>query len=86
LIERNARVDELEVESQFNRIYQLVARLLFLSILVPWALPWSIFPGLDASRGWPVIGIQWVIGQGTFMVFALLTFYVYPIINVRMRK
>ena len=86
VLENKVDIDRQHTRSKFTKFYSFVTRLLFLLVLIPWALPWGIFPGLDASRGWPVIGIQWALAQGTFMVFALLTFYVYPQINVRIRK
>jgi hypothetical protein len=86
VLENNLSVDRQDIGSKFTKFYSFVTRLLFLLVLIPWALPWGIFPGLDASRGWPVIGIQWALAQGTFMVFALLTFYVYPRMSARIRK
>ena len=82
LIEKNQETNK-STPSCFDRIHQITTRTLFISVLIPWALPWSILPGLDSSKPWPSIGIQWVLAQATFMAFAFLTLYVYPILRVR---
>jgi len=85
LVEKNGEPYKRNL-SFFNRTHQLTTRALFISVLVPWALPWSIFPGLDTSKAWPTIGIQWVFAQAIFMAFAILTFYVYPIVKITVNK
>ena len=86
MIESIQKTDKPEIQSKADFAYETITRLLFLLVLIPWTLPWSILPYLDASRGWPVIGVQWILVQGIFLLFALVTFYVYPMINSRSSK
>jgi hypothetical protein len=68
------------------RIYKLLSKLLFIIVLIPWALPWSLFPTLSDSRGWPVIGAHWVIAQAVFTLYALWVLIAHPLSIGKLRK
>jgi hypothetical protein len=86
LIENRAEPESQHCDSNLDKSYRLISQFLFLIVLIPWALPWSLLPGISASRGWPVISMQWLLGQVAFTLYTLSTCYIYPIVNAKLRK
>jgi hypothetical protein len=76
--------DEPNIKGKSGKVVKLIdttKKLLYIATLIPWGIPWLLFPEMTVERGWTVIGIQWTLVQIILFTYVILIYCLQPFCN-----